>query len=132
MKEKVNVTTRQLRLVAASVATCAMLVIASLAHAVPARAEGTGEFCTKSIPAHEVCHGAFGYISEIVAEDFQGAGVWVNVETFSGGAWHNATGWGTGQTDAFLGPLSPWVYGSPTIYNPSSKTEPFSGIAIYE
>jgi hypothetical protein len=127
-----NSTPRQLRLVAASIATCAMLIIASLAHAGPVRAAGWGEFCTKSIPAHEVCHGAFGYVSEIVAEDFQGAGVWVNVETFSGGTWHNATGWGTGQYVAGIGPLSPWVYGSPTIYNPNSKTEPFSGYVFYE
>jgi hypothetical protein len=130
MRSTLDIDPRWLRAVAAAAVVCAMAA-AGLMHAAPAHAEGLGYFCNQSIPAHEVCHGAFGNVAFINAENELGTSVCVNVETFSGGAWHNATPWVC--NNGFVNnEISPWVYGSPTILNNSSKFGHFSGLAVYE
>jgi hypothetical protein len=73
MVGKVNVAPRQLRLIAASIVTCPLLTIGDLAHAVPARAAGWGDFCAKSIPSHKqkIERGALaGYAAQGTRRDY--------------------------------------------------------------
>jgi hypothetical protein len=130
MMQTFTVSHRFRPLVAMVFTTCAV-AIAALALAASAYAGGSEYFCGRGIPAHEVCHGGFGTVAGIWAEDEKGVNVCVNVETFSGGSWHNATPWVC--NNKFVSTeLSPWVYGSPTILNNSNTYSQFSGLAVYE